>query len=497
MDYQNKFMRAVAIATCLTAAGCGGGADEDSQSRALEAGNEALAVNASADAAKAAMTAPMAEALLQPSEQDFPNPERGFYRFGTDPSKITGASLDYVISDGQRLVYTPGDLGPYRTRDLPAAYLRDLHAGFGRLRDKGLKAVVRFAYNYPGNESDYLNAQDAKLSRVKRHIAQLQPVLQANADVIAAVQGGFIGAWGEWHTSSNNLTSPANKAAVRDALLQALPANRTLQVRYPADLAAWYPTPATLGQMLAAQPPDAARIGQHNDCFLASPDDVGTYWADTPAKSAQLRAYAQRASSVTGAGGETCAPPKPAQARMSCSDILREGAGYHMSYLNRDYFKGFFDRWQAEGCMAEVSRRLGYRITLKSVAHSATATPGGAFAWQVTLANGGWARPMNPRTLSLYLVDASNKVVTLPLAGTDLRQATPGEPMQWSGSVTLPATLPAGSYHVHVGAPDAFPSLAAKPMYSVRFANADNVATGVEWKPGVGRLALGTTVQVR
>ena len=83
---------------------------------------------------------------------------------------------------------------------MPSTYLTKLNTGFANLRKQGLKAVVRFAYNYPETESDYLNAQDATLSRVKRHITQLQPVLQANADVIAAVQGGFIGAWGEWHT---------------------------------------------------------------------------------------------------------------------------------------------------------------------------------------------------------------------------------------------------------------------------------------------------------
>mgnify|MGYP000541180521 CR=1 FL=1 len=193
------------------------------------------------------------------TDLDFPNPERGFYRFASDPSKITATSLLYVAQEGQRLVYTPGDLSAYRTRNLPYNYLTKLEAGFANLRKQGLKAVLRFAYNYPETESEYLNAQDATLSRVKSHIQQLQPVLQRNADVIAVVQGGFIGAWGEWHTSSNNLTTPARKAAVRDALLQALPSQRLLHLRYPADLAQWYPTTATLAQALSATPPPAAR----------------------------------------------------------------------------------------------------------------------------------------------------------------------------------------------------------------------------------------------
>ena len=267
-------------------------------------------------------------------------------------------------------------------------------------------------------------------------------MLQANADVIAAVQGGFIGAWGEWHTSSNKLTTPANKAAVRDALLQAVPASRQLQVRYPGDLAAWFPTPPTLEQLLAPSPTAAARIGQHNDCFLASPDDVGTYWASTPQPSRRAAHLCPASQRHHGRGGETCAPPVAAQARMTCEDILREGAAYHMTYLNRDYYEGFFAQWQAGGCMAEVSRKLGYRLQLQTVTHGAVATPGGSLAWQVSLSNQGWARPLNARNLALTLVSATNEATVLPLAGTDLRQASPGEPLQWRARSPCPPPWP-------------------------------------------------------
>ena len=77
-----------------------------------------------------------------------------------------------------------------------------------------------------------------------------------------------------------------------------------------------------------------------------------------------------------------------------------------------------------------------------------TSTPGGSLAWQVSLSNQGWARPLNARNLALTLVSATNEATVLPLAGTDLRQASPGEPLQWAGEVTLPATLAPGSYRV-------------------------------------------------
>ena len=81
---------------------------------------------------------------------------------------------------------------------------------------------------------------DAPRDRVLAHIAQLKPVLQANADVIATVQVGFVGAWGEWYYTDHfgdqdnvGATQIADRKAVVEALLGSLPATRTVQVRTP------------------------------------------------------------------------------------------------------------------------------------------------------------------------------------------------------------------------------------------------------------------------
>ena len=435
----------------------------------------------------------MQQVQLKSIATDFPNPERGFYQYAADPSKLDGGSLAQFFSQGHRLVYTPADLSAYRQSDLPASYLNDLEKGFALLRQNGLKAILRFAYNYPSGETGYESAQDAPLSTVQRHLTQLKPILARNADVIAVLQGGFIGAWGEWHTSSNGLTAPAAKMAVRDALLGAVPSSRQVQFRYPGDIKAWYPQPATVAELLA----DSAkgRSGAHNDCLLASPDDVGTYFAQTPAESTALRNYAQTATQVISHGGETCKPPDEAKARMSCSAILAEGQSYHLGYLNRSYYQGFFDRWEAGGCMTEVSKQLGYRLELKQVQIPTQGTAGQPFAWSISLSNTGWARPLNARQLVLRLTQGST-VHTLPLNG-DLRTAGSGETLNWQGSVTLPAGMAPGVYAVSLGAPDAATNLRTLPAYAIRFANADQSALGQKWSPELGVFDLGVSLTVR
>ena len=430
---------------------------------------------------------------LQSASTEFPNPERGFYSYTSDPSKLTNAGLASVFAKGHRLVYTPADLSAYRAGDLPASYLNDLDKGFEALRQSGMKAILRFAYNYPSGETGYESAQDAPLATVQRHISQLTPVLSRNADVIAVLQAGFIGAWGEWHTSSNGLTTAGNKQAVRNALLAALPSSRQVQFRYPGDLKLWYPQPATVSEVLAASA--KGRSASHNDCLLASPDDVGTYWASSASESTALRDYVQTASQATSHGGETCKPPNTAQARMSCSAILAEGQSYHLGYLNRDYYQGFFDSWQAGGCLPEVNNKLGYRLELKEVQIPTLGTAGQAMAWSVSLGNTGWARPLNARQLVLRLTQGST-VHTLTLNG-DLRSVGAGDTPTWQGTVNLPAGMAPGAYAVSIGAPDAAASLRDKPAYAIRFANADQSALGQKWQPDSGVFDLGVTLTVR
>lgn len=412
---------------------------------------------------------------FQPTQALLNNPERGLYSFGSDLSVIDAGYLADAASQGYRLIYTPNDLSAWRDADLPEAYLANLRTGFGKIRTAGLKVVLRFAYNYPANETEYLNAQDASLARVQRHIAQLAPVIADNADVIAIWQAGFIGAWGEWHTSSNGLTSAANKLAVRDALLAALPANRSLQVRYPGDLSTWFAQAPSSSDLEQASLPTRARIGLHNDCFLASNDDVGTYFPS--AQSASLRAHVQATSDVVAFGGETCFPPIPAEARMDCPSILAEGAAYRLAYLNRAYYQPFFDRWIADGCMDEINRKMGYRMEIKSLEYSASVPRGGTVTAALTMANNGWARLMNDRPLVLRLETAAGAVVhTETVPARTLRLLGPGQTARVLASTRLPSSVAAGRYRITIAAPDAAATLAAIPAYALRFANADNGA---------------------
>ncbi len=441
---------------------------------------------------------PPTGATFTTSDADFPNPERGFYRWTwSNLDTFSRADADDAYKNGYRLLFSKLDLSAYRGSDLAPALLAQIETALAQARAGGVKLVLRAVYNYPESEVDYQNAKDAPLSRVLAHIEQLKPVLQRNGDVIAFLQAGFIGAWGEWHTSSNNLTAAASRNQIRDALLAALPAGRFIQLRYPPYVMDGTPTLPTLSAVLAG----GLRVGVHNDCFLASKTDVGTY-DDNATTAARQRDYVDRLGDLAPFGGETCNPADEAGAvpRSQCADILAEGARYNLTYLNNEYYRSaFHDKWVQGGCMAEVRRRMGYRLALSSASHASAATRGQPLNVQLALRNEGWARVFNPRGVQLVLKHATTgEVRRLDATGADPRAWTPGTTDQNATiAATLPGDLPTGRYQVWLALPDADSRLSGDPRFAIRWANADNAAAGQRWDAQLAAFALGTSVDVK
>ncbi|RZJ74218.1 MAG: DUF4832 domain-containing protein, partial [Brevundimonas sp.] len=252
----------------------------------------------------------------------------------------------------------------------------------------------------------------------------------------------------------------------------------------PPDLIAWRARPA-------------GRVGFHNDCFLASDTDVGTYDED-PALRARQRAVMEALGDIAPFGGETCNPADEtgARPRTDCADILSEGAGFNLAYLNDHYYRrAFHERWIAQGCMDEVRRRMGYRFTLKAAEVPARASPGGTLSVAVAIDNAGWARPMNARPVQVVLKSAAGQVRRLAVPGVDARDWGPGETAVGL-DVMVPADLTAGTWRMLLALPDADPRLEGDARYAIRFANADDAAKGQGWDADLAAFDLGAEITV-
>ncbi|MBL8100965.1 MAG: DUF4832 domain-containing protein [Anaerolineales bacterium] len=383
------------------------------------------------------------------SEASILNPERGFFTPYELPSP---AGFSSVRITGNTLVHLNIYLNDYRESDLPEELLNGLQTNFDDIKEAGVKAIIRFAYNqgpYPDTEPD------ASKSQILRHIEQLTPLLQANEDVIGWVEAGFIGAWGEWHTSTNDLDNITDKQEILNAILVAIP-DRYVQVRYPANIIEMYPNP---------EDAVTARVGHHNDCFLSSETDVGTYERDGENTIERDQAYLAELTRFTPMSGETCAPFPP---RSECTNAIQEMELLHFSAINEAYHKGIIRSWEDGGCLQEISDRMGYRLALTSADFNEQIRPGGVLNLTVNLQNTGFASIINERPLYVVLFDGSTRFeVQLTI-----------NPRTWEPGITtftaklhIPSNAEEVEYQLALWLPDKYESLRNNPLYAIQFAN--------------------------
>jgi Domain of unknown function (DUF4832)/Domain of unknown function (DUF4874) len=372
---------------------------------------------------------------------------------------------------------------------LPAAFLTELNQQFQRVRVAGIKVIPRFSYNFPTGNGDMDKAPDANLGLTIAHINQLRPILQQNADTIAVLQGGFIGAWGEWHSSGNQLDRPQSKTKILAALLTAMPTSRMVQIRYPNDIKTNYPQALTIANAFSGS--RQARIGFKNDCFLANQSDAGTYYPDRSG----LQNYISKISPFIAVGGETC-QVTPTEQRADCPTATAELAKFHWSYLNANFYQPVLDRWRSEGCYDDIARNLGYRLQLVRSSFPSQ-VPRGQLKGNFVIKNSGYASPFNPRGLELVLRHRqTNRIYRLPILKSLSKTHDPRFWLPQVGTISvdirakIPPTAPLGTYELLLNLPDPMPKLTNRPEYSIRLANEQT------WEAKTGFNSLRRTIQL-
>jgi Domain of unknown function (DUF4832)/Domain of unknown function (DUF4874) len=471
-----------------------------------------------------------------PSLENFPNPERGFafendvawpaqtpWPFCTDP-RNDFSKYDYVAwndplkpeflrrerAQGRSVVASRYHIADFRSRPLTPEYLAFLQRDFDTARNAGIKLSLRFAYNYPNG------GPDAPLKVILGHIGQLGPVFKKNADVIAYLEAGFVGCWGEWHHSSNGLSGEgtpqdgyltAAEKTILGALLAAVPRQRMIALRYPRQKFEYFGSPdfvpiAPLSAAQAFTGDDRARIGHQEDCFVCSESHGGSYRNPRGDLNEIPRFLAQENRFVVQEGEpgspETISPDVPGNPDSklaSCPVVLEELSSKFWSVLglfDLGSKTSVIDRWKREGCHDEIARRLGYRFQLLSAELPRLARPGQKLSAQFVMTNDGFANPYNPRRLELVLRAKSGGALSRISVYDDarLKLPAPGETRTIRLGVRLPSTLKSGRYELLLALPDPAPSLKNRPEYAVRLAN-----EGV-WEEKTGLNALGHTLEV-
>lgn len=471
------------------------------------------------------------------------NPERGYYYplSTRQSSYIAGTSNVYIKLRSQQLdtiqTNNPGisliqrnvRLDDFKIENsISPLFLTNLEDDLVLLRSKGLKCILRFFYShyssypttpplnvYEPTESILIGVPANKPKALTPgHINQLASVTTRYTDVISSIEAGFIGNHGEWNRTTNFgydddgiILNPAEldtRKRVGNKIMELAP-DRMVAFRTPRFQMLMM---GQISSTVPTLPGINTRIAAHNDCFLSTNDDMGTY--GTGGASIPFdQDFLQGQSINTFDGGETCS----SGANSTGSNALIQMCRFHFNNLDVLWKDTVIANWRSTfvppsnttSYFDEIRKKLGYRFVLSTSTVSSNTV-------KIELKNLGFANVFNQRKAYLVLKNASNAVVTkvelTTSSGGDVRSWSAGSTTVIGGVVTTtPANLITleknlngyvcpGTYSLFLELPDFNrASNDTSPKYSVRLANSNNGSTSF-WEANTGFNNLYQTINI-
>ena len=429
------------------------------------------------------------------------NPERGFYHNrlpdADDYHTIVPAYL--YLDDECNDDLTWAGVNHTSTSTVLKEYAQLLE----RYRAAGVKVLFRPRYDTPSDSAPATECgvfHANTIERQENHIRAVAAMLASYKDVVAFIQAGYLGRWGEWNTSDySDSTAPfLHSYTTRERIIDYVLAQYELkQIKQDVELR----RPVFAKEVLDRKP--AANVGLHSGCFVLNDSHGGTY-SDFPGSPKnfgdveEAEAYAQSLTANASFGGETCNGWEELEGNeqwRNCTTMVNETAAMHMSYLNGDYATGAIGLWDDNGCFDDLLEKLGYRFEVTRVEYTPTVAAGQNYQVNIYIRNVGWARLHKPRDAKLVLRNGASTQIR-DLVGGDVETWGPGETKQLSITAQAPSTP--GTYRVRLWIPDpdlpaGYPT--AKINYAVKLATKRNNANVFDQTTGENDLGVSITVQ--
>jgi Domain of unknown function (DUF4832) len=175
--------------------------------------------------------------------------------------------------------------------------------------------------------------------------------------------------------------------------------------------------------------------------------------------------------------------------RSDCPTALAELQKMHWTSLG-NLPSDFSSRWSSQGCLNDITKRLGYRFRLISGILPQTASKGSTLSVQLKMINEGFAALYNSRPLEFVLRNRGNGQEThLSInPGKDVRLYLPAsaQTKDLTLNAGLPSSLAAGTYDLFFNLPDPSSSLNRRASYSIHLANTNM------WESSTGYNKLGS-----
>lgn len=402
---------------------------------------------------------------LQEEVSAFTNPERGWYK-SYETNDLYGFAQ--LKNNGITVVLLEADIGDYKDGPIGEEKLNEIRTAFQKARDYNLTVVFRAGYDFTGKE----NCEPEDINIVLNHISQLGAIFSENEDILYSVQAGFIGPWGEWHSSIyGSPISDSVQQQVVDALLDVLPDNVTIQLRRPMYIR------GIAGEEPASEidwenGSKVARIGYHNDAFLSTYNDYGTYVDSAYDREAEL-SWLEKHARFTPVMAET-----NYLSSLSDSDnAIYEMEKTHLQLLNVDYHPDVITKWKEnsyDGMLTYdyIGAHLGYRFAISEVGFNQDVQQGSFMHLNLTLENKGFGNLMINKDFDLIL-EKDGQTYCVPIQEDVRKWYVENGEMNKDFYFSIPNDMQSGDWNVYLSISSPYASLKDNAAYSIRFANSD------------------------
>lgn len=319
------------------------------------------------------------------SAKELHNPNRGFYYI--HGFRITDEEVDYealmpekfAMDGDNRLAMVQINLQAYRGGEISVQGMKNLENLFQALSEQKTQWILRVLYDWYGENEQY---EPESLEIILGHMKQMEPLFQKYSHKIFTMQGLFIGNWGEMN--GTRYSDEESMRILAKQLAEVTEDGTYLSVRMPAQ---WRKI-THMGEITEDFPKGdslTARLGLFNDGIMGNESDYGTYGSQSAVEAGLLRPW-NRAEELSFQEALCRYVPNGGEVIVEnpCNDLenaYRDMATMHITYLNRDYDRKVFEKWEkstvhTDDCfdgmdgLSYMERHLGYRLFLEEAAFS-------------------------------------------------------------------------------------------------------------------------------
>ncbi len=413
---------------------------------------------------------------FEESTETIRNPERGFYKLvqvelnrDSEDIKSFEEEIEDIESEDTdvSIISFQLNLKNYvKSTKIGNQKLQEIQQYFDIMREHGYKVIFRVVYDSDGEENP-----EPEFEQIIEQMEELKKIYVDNEDILYVIEAGYLGSYGEWHDGKYDKNKEYRNQIIKK-LLEIVPSNITINLRKPSFITDY--TTEELNENNAFSKSDVARLGLHNDGYLASETDYGTFEEEEREESLL---YQHNLTKYTIFGGEST---KSKSQFNNFENAIEDMKYRHCMYLNKTYDEEVKDKWRrtiyssdndvysGQNGFKYIQDHLGYRFVLRDVSMK---QEGDSQTVSLQLENVGFGYIVNPKDVEL--IYKNGEEIYSSKVDTDIRKDLSKEESlsNLNYTVDLPENIKTGDYEVYLKISEPYESLKDNSRYSIQLAN--------------------------